>query len=1276
MTRYHLPASIHLTILQLNVGRGAPAHEIALSLASEQTIDILLIQEPYIFSDYSRRITKRHPSYECFTPTDNWADHGRPRVLTYIRKDSGIRASQLRPPLNNPLVQPDILFLCITSPCSQSLLVTNIYNAPYGATRSGKAAEALRLLPTSFFSQPTIIAGDFNLLHSRWQPSLQRGPTPGAEPLVNWLDQSGLILASEVDRSTHNQGNVLDLTFISSSLLLTGACSTLADHLDATSDHRPILTTIPWGRRHPDSLQRLRFNTLDQALFFSLLSSNLTSLEQFPSSILELDSLALGLTEAIFNAYSGSAKRSLGKGTGHAWWNADCTKARDDFKAGLLDKRGFRTTVRKAQRQYWRNKLDTVTQSKDVFYISKWHKSIGSYRSPPLHNPLCPESPLAVSAQDKRSVLVQNLLQNTAEIGDIPLNSPAVPSTSLPFPDITLAQVETSILKAGNTAPGADELPTDILKVAWPLIKDITLRLFQGCLRLGYHPKCFRKASLVILEKPRKDDKSSPRSYRPIALLSTLGKGLERLIARNISWIAVTHKVLASQQFGALPLRSAVDLTTCLTHDVEEALNTGHTASLLTLDVKGAFDTVLPGRLVRRLREQGWPDNLTRWVVSFTTDRIVQIRLDGEVGPPTAIHCGLPQGSPVSPILFMLYLAPLFQIGTLKPKARFGYADDVAILAISPTLSKNCDTLSRVLQGTLDWGTLEGITFDPGKSELIHFSRKRTDQDPLSTPFVSAGPLAVHEGTDRPYIRWLGILFDKKLTFKWHVREMASKAATVANALRSLGNTVRGIPPYLLHQATTACVLRKAYYGAETWWPGRARTIPTYTSNRVDGLLSTLAKVVLTGARATLPVYYSTPTAALHRESGLLPPEIELNQITLKATTRLRRLDPYHPLYQRAKQTSRLNRLSSRFARRVIALPPSEQINPLVIPPWQSHEDRPATLSRIRANPGRTKEQAAASFLDFYSSIPRSDITLFSDGSKLKDGRTGGGFIGFQHNHQVTYGSFSLGLTKEVFDAEAEAALAGLKAAFAIPTARFANNLWICLDNLKVAEGLLSPSSGSSQSIFESFSKLASTWADRDRLPHTLPGAVRILWVPGHSNIPGNEAADQAAKAGAALPAPSSRSHSYASLKRIAKAYGPEALQQLWGSVAPHTYRELGITTSPIRPKELYLPRPLLGRIIASRTGHGDFAEYHERFNHNDAHIQCRCGSRKEPLHFFFCHIGKRRSPRPPGPPSEVIPFLLGTPKGAQQLGLWLSKNRFFEDICPRYPPHLALELD
>jgi hypothetical protein len=127
-------------------------------------------------------------------------------------------------------------------------------------------------------------------------------------------------------------------------------------------------------------------------------------------------------------------------------------------------------------------------------------------------------------------------------------------------------------------------------------------------------------------------------------------------------------------------------------------------------------------------------------------------------------------------------------------------------------------------------------------------------------------------------------------------------------------------------------------------------------------------------------------------------------------------------------------------------------------------------------------------------------------------------------------------------------------------------------------------------------------------------------------------------------------------------------LQRHWQATAPKSDQDLWIISSPPCPGELHLSRHLLVRVLAARTGHGDFAEYHERFNHEDAHIFCQCGARKTPVHFFFCRIARRRSPRPPGPPSETIPFLLGTPKGAAKLAAWLSETRFFDDICPRQP--------
>ena len=282
---------------------------------------------------------------------------------------------------------------------------------------------------------------------------------------------------------------------------------------------------------------------------------------------------------------------------------------------------------------------------------------------PPLGDLQDPSALPAASIQSKRDLLVKNLLMNTAEVGDIPFDSPTTAIRNIKFPHITARDIRKAVLEAGNTAPGSDENPTKILQIAWPQIEPFVITLFQKCLQCRHHPASFQTAILAIIPKPNKTDRSSPRSYRPIALLSVLGKGLERLIARNMAWLAISQGILASQQFGALPLRSSVDLTTCLTHDIEQALNQGLKASLLTMDIKGAFDGVLPGRLVRRLREQGWPDNLIRWIQSFTTNRSVKIKLDGEVGPETGIRCGLPQGSPISPILFMLNTAPLYWLG-------------------------------------------------------------------------------------------------------------------------------------------------------------------------------------------------------------------------------------------------------------------------------------------------------------------------------------------------------------------------------------------------------------------------------------------------------------------------------------------------------------------------------------------------------------------------------------------------------------------------------------
>ena len=373
-----------------------------------------------------------------------------------------------------------------------------------------------------------------------------------------------------------------------------------------------------------------------------------------------------------------------------------------------------------------------------------------------------------------------------------------------------------------------------------------------------------------MVPKVGKRDKTSVRSWRPIALISCISKGLERIIARRIAWMALTSNILSSQHGGALPKRSAMDLVASFTHDIEAAMATGLEVTMITMDVQGAFDALLKKRLLKRMTEQGWPLPLLQFINSFLTGRQVRVRFEDSTTPYSEVACGTPQGSPLSPVLYMLYLAELLSQDT---SLRFGYADDICLHRTSKSLDDNVRLLAIDVQEIMAWGAENKVFFAPEKLEMIHLTRKTGGHAPQcvvnSDLTISPITTAPSNGS-QPALRWLGVWFDRKLSFKRHVSERTGKARKVSHHIRGLARIADGPPASSLRKAVITCVLPSVLYGTEIWYAGRTK-LPRLQPEDRDRVVSArngwhvdmIDKVLALAIRGVLPVWRTTPTITL-----------------------------------------------------------------------------------------------------------------------------------------------------------------------------------------------------------------------------------------------------------------------------------------------------------------------------------------------------------------------------------------------------------------------------
>lgn len=266
--------------------------------------------------------------------------------------------------------------------------------------------------------------------------------------------------------------------------------------------------------------------------------------------------------------------------------------------------------------------------------------------------------------------------------------------------------MEKEILEAIRSASplkalGPDGLPNRVLQVIADIIVGHLAIIFNQSLRISYCPAHFRSSITVVLRKPDKDDYTIPKAYRPIALLNTIGKIMDAVVARRLSYLVEVHNVLPNTHIGGRKLRSTEHALHLVIEKIYKAWNTGRgqVASLMLLDVSGAFDNVSHERLLHNLRTRRVDEKLVRWLASFLDERWIRMTMDDFTSEEHSISTGIPQGSPLSPILYIFYNAGLLETCELDlDTTATGYIDDAAILACGDTTAETCAKLEGALK--------------------------------------------------------------------------------------------------------------------------------------------------------------------------------------------------------------------------------------------------------------------------------------------------------------------------------------------------------------------------------------------------------------------------------------------------------------------------------------------------------------------------------------------------------------------------------------------------
>ena len=326
-----------------------------------------------------------------------------------------------------------------------------------------------------------------------------------------------------------------------------------------------------------------------------------------------------------------------------------------------------------------------------------------------------------------------------------------------------------------SKACGPDLLSPRLLKEGSPVLSQYLKILFNKSLELQTFPAEWKLANIIPIHK--KGDKSDTTNYRPISLISCLGKVLEKCVFKYLYNYLVEYNKITSVQSGFRPKDSAVFQLIDLYDTFCRALDDGKEVRVVFCDISKAFDRVWHRGLLFKLRRMGISGPLLEWFQSYLENRFQRVAIEGCVSDYQKVKAGVPQGSILGPLLFLIYINDI--VSDIKSNIRL-FADDTSLYLIVEDPEIAADLMNSDLDKIHQWAKSWLVNFNPNKTEQLIISRKAV---PPVHPKLEMNNVEIQKVNCHKH---LGLIINKTCSWYEHILDITSKAWKRINILRSL----------------------------------------------------------------------------------------------------------------------------------------------------------------------------------------------------------------------------------------------------------------------------------------------------------------------------------------------------------------------------------------------------------------------------------------------------------------------------------------------------------